>query len=470
MIEEEVEPTTLAKAKTPALRQAAQASAAYRQLLAETLRCDFATLQLHFKTFLTTPLATKFTLGDPVRELPGLKHVLVDEYQDTNPIQESIYLTLAKATGGNITVVGDDDQALYRFRGGTVECLIRFPQRCKSVLGVPPTTVQLLHNYRSLPDITHWAEHIISAQPAMRKAGARTQKRRMINDRSNVEGYRPLACIQGKDREDTAQKVAHVIKTLITTKLVNDAADIAILLRSARESPTHAGPVAAALRALKVPFYNPRSKAFLEAEEVAGMLGALLETLDRGSEVGGTLRGFVGNSIATWRLQYRALARKHDSLRGYIATVHHALAKRQPGEFLSFTLRDLFYRLLSREPFSAWQENPTRTYRLGQLSAILESFASVEESDTLRVSRTSHGRISLDLLDRVTSAVTAAAEAISGPIWNQIWNQNAPKSQIGHSDDSEVPDLIGGPSRTRTLDPLIKSLGALATVIYADLH
>jgi hypothetical protein len=58
----------------------------------------------------------------------------------------------------------------------------------------------------------------------------------------------------------------------------------------------------------------------------------------------------------------------------------------------------------------------------------------------------------VDLLDRVTGAVTAAAEAVSGPIWNQTGQE----SQIGHSGDSEVPDSIGGPSRTRTLDPLIK--------------
>ena len=67
----------------------------------------------------------------------------------------------------------------------------------------------------------------------------------------------------------------------------------------------------------------------------------------------------------------------------------------------------------------------------------------------------------MDLLDRAANAavgaVTAAAEAVSGPMWNQIWNQIAPKQQIGHSEDSEVPDSIGGPSRTRTLDPLIKS-------------
>ena len=63
----------------------------------------------------------------------------------------------------------------------------------------------------------------------------------------------------------------------------------------------------------------------------------------------------------------------------------------------------------------------------------------------------------MDLLDRVTGAVATAAEAAAGPIWNQIWDHTGQKSQIGHSGDSEVPDSIGGPWRTLTSDPLLKS-------------
>lgn len=48
------------------------------------------------------------------------RHVIVDEYQDTNTIQERLFFRLAAGTH-NICVVGDDDQALYRFRGATVE-------------------------------------------------------------------------------------------------------------------------------------------------------------------------------------------------------------------------------------------------------------------------------------------------------------------------------------------------------------
>jgi len=55
--------------------------------------------------------------------------VIVDEYQDTNTVQERIFFPLRAATK-NICVVGDDDQALYRFRGATVENFVQFPERC----------------------------------------------------------------------------------------------------------------------------------------------------------------------------------------------------------------------------------------------------------------------------------------------------------------------------------------------------
>jgi len=58
------------------------------------------------------------------------KHVIIDEYQDTNAIQEKIFFKLADGYQ-NICVVGDDDQALYRFRGATVENFVQFPERVK---------------------------------------------------------------------------------------------------------------------------------------------------------------------------------------------------------------------------------------------------------------------------------------------------------------------------------------------------
>ena len=61
--------------------------------------------------------------------LDEIKIVLIDEYQDTNLLQEDIYFTIADYAlnnNGNITVVGDDDQSLYRFRGATVDLFTNY--------------------------------------------------------------------------------------------------------------------------------------------------------------------------------------------------------------------------------------------------------------------------------------------------------------------------------------------------------
>lgn len=76
------------------------------------------------------------------------RHILVDEYQDTNIVQGEIVETLAVANGGNVTVVGDDCQSIYAFRGAHYDNILRFPDRN------PETEIfKLETNYRSTPEI-----------------------------------------------------------------------------------------------------------------------------------------------------------------------------------------------------------------------------------------------------------------------------------------------------------------------------
>ncbi|MBQ3472943.1 MAG: DEAD/DEAH box helicase [Methanobrevibacter sp.] len=87
--------------------------------------------------------------------LDEIKIILVDEYQDTNLLQESIYFKIALSAienGGNITVVGDDDQSLYRFRGASVDLFTNFIERI-SEIGIEAKEVNLKTNYRSTENI-----------------------------------------------------------------------------------------------------------------------------------------------------------------------------------------------------------------------------------------------------------------------------------------------------------------------------
>ena len=87
----------------------------------------------------------------------GFDHVLVDEYQDTNPLQASI-LTGLVPEGRGLTVVGDDAQAIYGFRAATVRNILDLP----SQFTPPATVVTLEQNYRSTASILAASNAVIS--------------------------------------------------------------------------------------------------------------------------------------------------------------------------------------------------------------------------------------------------------------------------------------------------------------------
>jgi DNA helicase-2/ATP-dependent DNA helicase PcrA len=83
-------------------------------------------------------------------------HVLVDEYQDTNPLQAEI-LFMLKPKGRGLTVVGDDAQAIYSFRAATVRNILDFPNQCRPKARV----ITLEENYRSTQPILKAANKVI---------------------------------------------------------------------------------------------------------------------------------------------------------------------------------------------------------------------------------------------------------------------------------------------------------------------
>ena len=120
----------------------------YEKILSERNTMDFTILESRFLKKLNSDELNLF--------LDNVKIVLVDEYQDTNLIQEDIYFTIARfalKNNGSITVVGDDDQSLYRFRGATVDLFTNYKERAKEKLGIDVCEINLKTNYRSSKNI-----------------------------------------------------------------------------------------------------------------------------------------------------------------------------------------------------------------------------------------------------------------------------------------------------------------------------
>jgi DNA helicase-2/ATP-dependent DNA helicase PcrA len=181
----------------------------YQQKLTEEFRTDQAHLQAHFYRFLDTNDGRAW-LGS------NGKTVIVDEYQDTNPIQERIYFKLAEGSR-DITVVGDDDQSLYRFRGATVEALIDFDRACQHYLGVTPGQVNLRENRRSHSQIVAWVNRYIDHHRVMQDhlVRVRAPNKRSLVAASSINGnYPAVMAIAESTLGKAAEKVAQAIVDL----------------------------------------------------------------------------------------------------------------------------------------------------------------------------------------------------------------------------------------------------------------
>jgi DNA helicase-2/ATP-dependent DNA helicase PcrA len=88
-----------------------------------------------------------------------VRHIVVDEYQDTNPLQERVIRALVEVTGATLTVVGDDDQTIYGFNGADIDNILTFANRYQST--APVTTVRLEENFRSSQPIVEFARGFV---------------------------------------------------------------------------------------------------------------------------------------------------------------------------------------------------------------------------------------------------------------------------------------------------------------------
>jgi DNA helicase II / ATP-dependent DNA helicase PcrA len=361
----------------------------YVKSLKDNYRCDFAHLQSCFLRFLTSSSSQHFLQGDAGNQSP-LLHILVDEYQDTNPIQESIYLSLANQSPYNLTVVGDDDQALYRFRGGNVACMVNFDQACSVSFGKSPKQIQLDKNYRSHVAIVDFFNKYITSFSEMTTVGVRAPGKKPTAAASSIIGsYSAVCWLTRKQAGQLAGAVAQFIQDhLIGDGIISDLSQCVLLVRSARDSIRNAGPFLDAFQQLGIPVYNPRSKSFMESEEVQCLLAALVQVIDHNqtfasyTDPQGKFFAWVPN-IQAWINTLNTVRSNPDiqtsQLDDYLSksnTNLPGICAENPGSFLKINLLEIIYRILAHEPFQSWRKDPARNLRLSKVTRLFEGYHS----------------------------------------------------------------------------------------------
>ncbi|WP_165847814.1 ATP-dependent helicase [Ammonifex thiophilus] len=370
IVEYRVDLHRLQGAPEGAYRQLAEAYSFYRDRLEEQGCCDFAHLQQLFLEFLDSPQGQLFLGGNSQTGDPPIACVLVDEYQDTNPIQEEIYFRLASAEPHNLTVVGDDDQAIYRFRGSTVECMVRFSQRCENRWNVRPHEVRLQENYRSDQRIVEWYGWYIQSFNLMQQQGVRLWKPMMVSRQGIRGSYPALGFLEGRNINDLAQQFATFVRSLRDQGTIEDYSQCVLLLRSTKEASRAAGPFVSALRDEGIPVYNPRSKAYSKQPEVREVLGVLVTILNPdGTD--------LPDHVRDWIQEASRVIDAYPDLRGYVERSRERIRSAEGGEILAEDFLEVVYRILSFPPFLGYRQDPVRDYRLSKLTRLFESFGSI---------------------------------------------------------------------------------------------
>jgi len=229
------------------------------------------------------------------------KHIIIDEYQDTNTIQELIFFAIAKQTR-NICVVGDDDQALYRFRGATVENLVEFENRCRNNIGVKPTRIDLNLNYRSRVRIVDFYSDFISRCDWKKPKGKGHY--RIIDKKiaPNKKDKKPSVFKTGKKGpEEIYLEIAKLVKSLRERGKITDYNQAAFLFPSLQymgAPNVRVEGFRTALESLGINVYAPRAGRFLEVEEAEITYGIFFHIYGRPSLAGRVSRGL--QDFRTW--------------------------------------------------------------------------------------------------------------------------------------------------------------------------
>ena len=238
----------LKAAEDEAQRQVAMAYQAYQDTLRAYQAMDFDDLiRLPVELFRQHPDALQTWQG-------RLRYLLVDEYQDTNGAQYEVMKLLA-GTMGRFTAVGDDDQAIYAWRGADVENLRRLTQDWPQLKIIP-----LTQNYRSSQRILKAANSVIRNNPRLHEKNLWSELG--LGDHIEI--------VQCRDDRNEAESVAMRISAHKFEHRTRFA-DYAVLYRGNHQARL----VEEALREAKIPYQISGGQSFFDRAEIKDLTAYL---------------------------------------------------------------------------------------------------------------------------------------------------------------------------------------------------
>ena len=305
------------------------------------------------------------------------KYIMVDEYQDTNKVQYK-FVSMLAAKYGNICVVGDDDQSIYKFRGATIENILSFENTFKGA-----KMIRLEQNYRSTQNILNAANGVISNN-TMRK-GKTLWTENAVGDKIEVH--------TSDSERDEAQFIAKTILDGVADG--RKFSDFAILYRMNAQSNS----IEQALSRSGIPHRVIGGRRFYDREEIRDMvaylqvinnphddvrLGRIINvpkrgigatTLEKASEIAAGLGESIYSVIKDADV-YPQLSRAATKLKSFIALIDGLMEAEQSGDY---SLAELYNLILEHTDYEKYlkteKDNPdVRIENIEELSSNIIKF------------------------------------------------------------------------------------------------
>jgi len=268
LTEELINPDELKNDVNPQIVALGNILETYQAVLSENNLMDFSTIQTEAYWLLKNNPSVLTELQEKIR------YIMIDEYQDTNYIQEQIIFMLG-SRHKNICVVGDDDQGLYRFRGATIRNILEFPLKfaedeCR--------IIPLIVNYRSNSDIidfyNNWMVTTDGARFRFRWKGFRYDKTIEPHIKTILKSPAVVKLSSVDDEDEWHERILAFIRRLIDSGKLSDYNQIAFLFNSVKHQ--RVTRLAHFLEKNGVNVYSPRSDMFFQRDEIRLMIGCLM--------------------------------------------------------------------------------------------------------------------------------------------------------------------------------------------------
>ena len=236
--------------------EVAKAYATYQRLMLEQNSLDFGDLQFYaLRLFEKRPSVLK-------EMQQRFQYIMVDEFQDTNLAQNKLVMMLANEHK-NLVVVGDDDQAIYKWRGASLTNIRQFEERFPEA-----KKVVLTENYRSTQSILDTAYHVVQQNNPFRLEHEANIDKRLVG-----KGYEDAGeAVDVHHFAHYAEEVKFVIGQ-IHEAVANGARykDVALLVRA----NSHAAPYIEAMKDAGIPFTVRDTQGLLRFEEIKDIVAVL---------------------------------------------------------------------------------------------------------------------------------------------------------------------------------------------------